>query len=54
MQTINDDLMFGQLDAVSEQLIIDRIEDIDVSETTQRVTEAIYFVFTSPASLVQR
>ncbi|GJM08480.1 MAG: hypothetical protein DHS20C11_07560 [Lysobacteraceae bacterium] len=54
VQTINDDLMFGQLDAVSEQLIIDRIEDIDVSETTQRVTEAIYFVFTSPASLVQR
>lgn len=54
VETLNDALLFGRLDAVSEQLIIDRIEDIDAGQTTQRVTEAIYYVFTSPMAMVQR
>jgi hypothetical protein len=47
-------LMSGQMSQSMHQIITDRVNEIPSNEPTARVTEAIYYVITSPEYLVQR
>lgn len=54
LDTLNASLMASQMSHAMRQIIINRINQIAASEPTLRVTEAIYYIMTSPEYLVQR
>lgn len=47
-------LMSGQMSGGMRQLLIDRVNQISSGNPTQRVTETLYYVLTSPEYLVQK
>ncbi|MDJ0654713.1 MAG: DUF1800 family protein [Xanthomonadales bacterium] len=49
-----DDLLKGRMDPLARQLVIDGINDIRVQDSDLRVAMALYYVVTSPQSMVQR
>ncbi|MEM6574898.1 MAG: DUF1800 family protein [Pseudomonadota bacterium] len=51
---VDRDLLFGTLNATARQLIIDRVSDIRAQDADRRVAETIYYIITSPQSVVQR
>lgn len=54
VDALNETLLFGELDVVSRQLIIDQLEDnVPANEAETRVRQALYLIFTAPAAYVQ-
>lgn len=51
---VDQDLLYGALDPLSRQIIVDRINDIRVENIETRVAETIYYVITSPQAMVQQ
>ncbi|MEM9533387.1 MAG: DUF1800 family protein [Pseudomonadota bacterium] len=51
---VNQDLLYGALNPTARQIIIDRISDIRPDNPDQRVAEALYYIITSPQSVVQQ
>jgi hypothetical protein len=54
VERVDRDLLFGTLNPTARQLVINRIEDIRAEDSDRRVAEAIYYIITSPQSVVQR
>lgn len=49
-----DDLLYGGLDPLTRQIIVDRINQIRVQDSDVRVAETIYYITTSPQAMVQQ